>query len=225
MKSWCIPKITPLFLKRMEEILELYAQPYDEQRPLVCFDEKSYQLLAHTRAPRGMKAGKLRREDYEYKREGTRNLFIFSEPKAGQRHVLITKRRTKQDFAYAMRYLVDVLHPAAACIDVVMDNLNTHHYHSLVEFFGKAEADRIMSRLCFHFTPAHASWLNMAEIEIGVMVAQCLGQRLPDEWTLAQELIAWEKGSNAAQRKINWSFSIEKARKVFAQHYPANLSC
>src|SRR3990172_9755402 len=160
---------------------------------MVCFDEKSYQLLAHTRPPDEMKPGKLRHEDYEYKREGTRNLFVFSEPKRGQRHVLITKQRTKKDFAYVMRYLVDVLYPHADCIDVVMDNLNIHHYHSLVEFFGKQEADRIMSRLCFHFTPAHASWLNMAEIEIGVMVEQCLGRRLPDEWTLAQELMTWEK--------------------------------
>jgi hypothetical protein len=209
----------------MEIILQLYAQAYDEKHPMVCFDEKSYQLLAHTRAPRPMKASQLRREDHEYQREGTRNLFVLSEPKAGQRHVLITQRRTKQDFAYAMRYLVDVLYPDAACIDVVLDNLNTHHYHSRVEFFGKEEADRIMSRLCFHFTPPHASWLNMAEIEIGVMVEQCLGRRLPDEWTLAQELLAWEKDSNAAQRRINWSFSIEKAREVFAQHYPANLTC
>lgn len=203
----------------------LYAQPYHEKRPMVCFDEKSYQLLAHTRSPRDMKPGQIYREDYEYKREGTRNLFVFSEPKAGQRHVLITKQRTKKDFAYVMRYLVDVLYPDAECIDVVMDNLNIHHYHSLVEFFGKQEADRIMSRLCFHFTPAHASWLNMAEIEIGVMVEQCLGRRLPDEWTLAQELMTWEKESNATQRKINWSFTIEKAREVFAQHYPANLTC
>lgn len=225
MKSWCIPHITPLFLKRMESILNLYAQGYDEQRPMVCFDEKSYQLLAHTRRPRPMSPRKLRREDYEYKREGTRNLFVFSEPKAGQRHVLITKRRTKQDFAYAMRYLVDVLYPEAACIDVVMDNLNTHHYHSLVEFFGKVEADRIMSRLCFHFTPPHGSWLNMAEIEISVMMEQCLGRRLSDEWTLAQELIAWEQASNDAQRQINWTFTIDKAREVFAKHYPADLTC
>jgi len=192
---------------------------------MVCFDEKSYQLLAHKRPPEAIQLSKVRREDYEYERKGTRNLFVFSEPKAGKRHVLITKQRTKKDFAYAMRYLVDVLYPEADCIDVVMDNLNTHHYHSLVEFFGKQEADRIMKRLCFHFTPAHASWLNMAEIEIGVMVEQCLGRRLPDEWTLAQELLTWEEESNTVQRKINWSFTIEKAREVFARHYPANLTC
>jgi hypothetical protein len=209
----------------MEAILTLYAQSYDEKRPMVCFDEKSYQLLGHTRLPRLVRPGKLRQEDYEYQRAGTRNLFVFSEPKAGQRHVLITQQRTKQDFAYAMRYLVDVLYPDAVCIDVVMDNLNTHHYHSLVEFFGKAEADRIMSRLCFHFTPSHGSWLNMAEIEISVMMEQCLGRRLPSEWDLAQQLLAWEQDSNEAQRKINWTFTIEKAHEVFARHYTPDLSC
>lgn len=209
----------------MEAILRLYAEAYDEHRPMVCFDEKSYQLLAHKRTPRPMQADKVRREDYEYRRGGTRNLFVFSEPKAGQRHILITRRRTKQDFAYAMRYLVDECYPDATCIDVVMDNLNTHHYHSLVEFFGKVEADRIMSRLCFHFTPPHGSWLNMAEIEISVMMEQCLGRRLSDEWTLAQELITWERESNAAQRKINWTFTVDKAREVFTKHYPADLTC
>lgn len=137
--------------------------------------------------------------------------------------MLVTARRTKQHFAYAMRYLVDVLYPDADCIDVVMDNLNTHHYHSLVEFFGTAEADRIMARLCFHFTPAHGSWLNMAEIEIGILSTQCLDRRLPDEMTLATEIIAWEERRNAAQAKIHWSFSVDDARQVFKEHYPTTL--
>lgn len=209
----------------MEEILILYAQPYDEKRPMVCFDEKSQQLLAHIRPPQAMKAGKQRREDYEYKRNGTRNIFMFSEPKAGRRHVLVTKRRTKQDFAYAMRYLVDELYPDAVCIDVVLDNLNTHHYHSLVEFFGKQEADRIMTRLSFHYTPPHGSWLNMAEIEIGIMTEQCLKRRIADEWTLYRELISWEENRNSEERTINWTFTVDKARKVFAKHYTANLTC
>jgi len=209
----------------MEDILILYAQPYDEKRPMVCFDEKSQQLLAHTRPPQEMNGGKLRREDYEYKRNGTRNIFMFSEPKAGHRHVLVTKRRTKQDFAYAMRYLVDDLYPHVDCIDVVLDNLNTHHYHSLVEFFGKNEADRIMTRLCFHYTPSHGSWLNMAEIEIGVMTEQCLKRRISDEWTLVQELIAWEETRNHENRTIHWTFTVDKAREVFARHYTADLTC
>lgn len=209
----------------MEEILILYATPYDAKRPMVCFDEKSYQLLAHSRPPQPLKPGRVRHEDYEYKRRGTRNIFMFSEPKAGQRHSLVTRRRTKQDFAYAMRYLVDKLYPDADCIDVVLDNLNTHHYHSLVEFFGKPEADRIMNRLCFHYTPPHGSWLNMAEIEIGVMTQQCLKQRISDEWSLAQELIAWETTRNSEKRPIRWTFTVDKAREVFAKHYTANLSC
>jgi len=209
----------------MEDILILYAQPYDEKRPMVCFDEKSQQLLAHIRPPQPMKVGKLGREDYEYKRNGTRNIFMFSEPKAGYRHVLVTKRRTKQDFAFAMRYLVDELYPDVDCIDVVLDNLNTHHYHSLVEFFGKDEADRIMTRLSFHYTPPHGSWLNMAEIEIGVMTQQYLKRRISDEWTLYQGLIAWEETRNHEKRSIRWTFTVDKAREVFAKHYTADLTC
>ena len=148
---------------------------------------------------------------------------MFVEPKGGRRHVLVTKRRTKQDFAFAMRYLADVLYPEAECIDVVMDNLNTHHYHSLVEFFGKSEADRIMARLRFHFTPPHASWLNMAEIEISVLSKQCLSQRLPDEWTLATQIIAWEAQRNSSKAMIHWSFSVDDARYVFKDHYPTSL--
>jgi hypothetical protein len=209
----------------MEQILTLYQQAYDPQRPLICFDEKSVQLLAQIREALGPQPGQPRREDYEYKRKGTRNLFVFVEPKAGQRHVLITNRRTKRDFALAMRYLVDILYPEADIIDVVLDNLNTHHYHSLVEFFGKTEADRIMARLQFHFTPAHASWLNMAEIELSVMSQQCLNRRLPDEWTLAMELLAWEQISNAMERKINWSFTVDDAKRVFAEYYSVFLGC
>ena len=209
----------------MEAILTLYALPYDNKRPMVCFDEKSYQLLAHTRPPQPLKVERLRREDYEYKREGTRNIFMFSEPKAGQRHILITQRRTKQDFAYAMRYLVDELYPTVDSIDVVLDNLNTHHYHSLVEFFGKVEADRIMHRLCFHFTPPHGSWLNMAEIEIGIMTGQCLKRRIATEWTLARQLIVWEETRNSEKRPIQWTFTVDKARDVFAKYYTANLTC
>lgn len=204
----------------MEDILSLYAQPYNPQRPMICFDEKSYQLLGHTHPPIACQPGQVRREDHEYERHSTRNLFMFAEPKAGQRHVLVTRRRQKQDFAYAMRYLVDVLYPEADCIDVVMDNLNTHHYHALVEFFGKQEADRIMSRLCFHFTPVHASWLNMAEIELSVLSQQCLRRRLSDEWTLVPEIIAWETQRNLAKRRIHWAFSLQDAHTVFKDHYP-----
>ena len=208
----------------MEHILALYQHPYNPRRPLVCFDEKSVPLLAHTREPVGLRPGQVPRQDYQYQRQGTRNLFLFAEPKAGKRHVLVTNRRTKRDFALAMRYLVDVLYPQAEMIAVVLDNLNTHHYHSLVEFLGKTEADPIMARLEFHFTPAHASWLNMAEIEMSAMSQQCLNRRLADEWTLARELLAWEQTSNDIGRKINWSFTVDDAKRVFAEYYSVFLS-
>ena len=207
----------------MEHILDLYQRSCNPQRPLVCFDEKSVQLLVDIRATLGLQSGKVRRQDYEYKRNGTRNLFLFVEPFAGFRHVLVTKQRTKRDFAFAMRYLVDELFPNVDCVDIVMDNLNTHHYHSLVEFFGKTEADRIMSRLEFHFTPAHASWLNMAEIELSVLSEQCLSQRIPDEWNLGLEIVAWEKARNDCEAKIRWNFTVDEARQVFKVHYPTTF--
>jgi len=227
----------------MEYILELYQKPYDFKRPMVCFDEKSFQLLAHITNSLGLKPGRASRQDYtcaarqcrcEYKRNGTRNLFIFVEPKAGSRHVLVTHHRTKQDFAFAMRYLVDVIYPEAECIDVVMDNLNTHHYHSLVEFFGKQEADRItlaphasagVARLEFHYTPEHASWLNMAEIELSILSTQCLSRRIPNEWMLITEIVTWEVARNEKKAKIRWNFTVDEARKVFKDHYPTSLTC
>ena len=207
----------------MEAILSLYAQDYDPQRPTVCFDEKSVQLLADVRDPIAMTEGHERREDYEYQRNGIRNLFVFVDPQAGYRQVLVTQHRRKSDFASAMRYLVDVIYPDADRIDLVLDNLNTHHYHSLVEFFGKCEADRIMDRLCFHFTPTHGSWLNMAEIELSVLTTQCLKRRLPDEMTLTTEILAWEAQRNAIARPFNWSFTTEDARNVFKDSYSSLL--
>ena len=192
---------------------------------MVCFDEKSFQLLAHITGKLVLKPGRASRQDYEYKRKCTRNLFMFVEPKAGSRHVLVTNRRTKKDFAFAMRYLVDVIYPDAECIDVVMDNLNTHHYHSLVEFFGKQEADRIMHRLKFHHTPKHASWLNMAEIELSILSKQCLSRRIPSEWTLTTEIVTWEEARNEKKAKIRWNFTVDDAHNVFKEHYPTSLTC
>ena len=217
--------MTPEFIKRMEHILELYQKPYDSKRPMVCFDEKSFQLLAQITNQLALRPGHASRQDYEYKRVGTRNLFLFVEPKAGSRHVLVTNRRTKQDFAFAMRYLVDVIYPESERIDVVMDNLNTHHYHSLIEFFGKQEADRIMARLEFHYTPAHASWLNMAEIELSILSRQCLSRRMPSEWFLTTEIVTWEEARNERKAKIRWNFTVNDARKVFKEHYPTSLTC
>lgn len=210
----------------MEHLLELYHRPSDPKRRLVCFDEKSMQLLANLTVPLALQPGQALRQDYEYKRNGTRNLFVFVEPQVGFRQVLVTQRRTKLDFARVMRYLVDVIYPDPECIlDVVMDNLNTHHYHSLVETFGKQEADRIMQRLAFHYTPAHASWLNMAEIELSVLSKQCLSRRIPDEWTLTTEIIAWEEARNTKKASIRWNFTVDDARIVFKEHYPTSLTC
>ena len=228
----------------MEHILELYQKPYAPKRPMVCFDEKSFQLLAHISNRLGLKPRRASRQDYtcaarqcrcEYKRNGTRNLFMFVEPKIGSRHVLVTKRRTKQDFAYAMRYLVDVIYPDPECIiDLVSDNLNTHHYHSLVEFFGKQEADRItlaphasasVIRLEFHHTPKHASWLNMTEIELSILSKQCLSRRIPSEWILTTEIVTWEEARNEKKAKIRWNFTVDDARKIFKAYYPTSLTC
>ena len=210
----------------MEHILELYQKPYDSKPRTVCFDEKSFQLLAQITDQLALQPRRASRQDYEYKRNGTRNLFMFVEPKAGSRHVLVTNRRTKQDFAFAMRYLVDVIYPDVECIiDVVLDNLNTHNYHSLVEAFGKQEADRIMARLEFHHTPKHASWLNMAEIELSILSKQCLSRRIPSEWILMTEIIAWEEARNEKKAKIRWNFTVDDARKVFKEYYPTSLTC
>jgi hypothetical protein len=215
--------VTAEFLRKMEHILWLYTLPDDFLHPLVCFDEKSLQLLAQTRAVMGCKPGKAILQDHEYKRNGTRNLFMLVAPKRGERNVLVTNRRTKIDFAQVMRYLVDVIYPEAEYINLVMDNLNTHHYNSLVEAFGKQEADRIMSRLCFHFTPTHASWLNMAEVELSVLSGQCLSRRIADDWTLRLEIAAWENARNECKAQICWKFTTDDARKIFKQYYPTSL--
>lgn len=204
----------------MEAILDLYERPYEKARPLVCFDEKSVELHADVRVPFPMRRAQPKRRDYEYKRGGTRNVFLFVEPKAGKRHTLVTRRRTKEDWAKAMRYLVDELYPEATVIDVVLDNLNTHEYEVLIEIFGKAEADRIMGRLVFHYTPLHGSWLNMAEIELSVMARQCTNRRLGDAFRLATELVAWEQPRNQACVTIRWKFTTKDARRVFAKYYP-----
>lgn len=208
----------------MFDVLDLYERPYDPRHPKVCFDEKSKELHAEKRRPIRMRLGQPTKQDYEYKRNGTRNLFVFVEPQAGFRHVLITRRRTKLDFAYAMRYLVDVLYPKAEWIDVVLDCLNTHNEETLIVIFGKMEADRILSRIHFHHTPTHASWLNMAEIEIGVLETQCLDRRIPNEFSLAKEVVAWETRRNDKKAMIRWTFTKEKAEKLFCKYQSYSAS-
>lgn len=206
----------------------MYRRPYDPSRPVVCFDEKSLQLLADPvgRPAQPVRPGQPRRQDYEYVRHGTRNIFVWVEPKAGIRHTLVTLQRTKLEFAKAMRYLVDVLYPAPGVerIDLVLDNLNTHTTDTLIEIFGKPEADRILSRLAFHYTPLHASWTNIAEIEFSAMTTQCLDRRIPDEWSLASELVAWEQRRNQRAEPIRWSFTWKRARRMFITPEPSSTA-
>ncbi len=202
----------------MKDVLALYAQPYDPQRPTVCFDEQPVQLLADMHPTRPLMPGFASRRDYEYVRGGTRNVFLFIAPKVGQRHLLVTHRRTKEDFAKAMCYLVDELYPNVQVIDVVLDQLNTHNAESLIEIFGKAEADRLMARLVFHPTPIHASWLNIAEIDLSALTRQCLDRRIGDVWRLMMESLAWEYRRSALHKPIAWSFDWKRARRFLRDH-------
>jgi hypothetical protein len=204
----------------MEDVLGVYERPYDPLHPQVCFDEKSVQLIAETRQPLPARPGQPERYDYEYRRKGTANLFVFFQPLAGWRKVLITDRRTKIDFAECMRYLVDEVFPKAEGIVLVLDNLNTHTPASLYEAFEPAEAKRLLDRLEFHYTPKHGSWLNMVEIEIGVLSGQCLDRRIPDRETLASEIGAWERTRNERKATVNWQFSTADARVKLKCLYP-----
>ena len=208
------------FVAHMEDVLDLYAEPYDPQRPVVCFDETSTQLLGDVRPPIPTAPGQPRREDYEYRREGTRNLFLACEPLAGWRHVAVTARRTKEDFAHQMRWLVDEAYPEISVVRVVLDNLNTHRVASLYEAFPAAEARRIAKQLEFHYTPKHGGWLNMAEIEFSVLSRCCLKQRLPDEDMLRRETRALVRERNATQATINWRFNTQDARTKLHRLYP-----
>ncbi len=220
-KQWCIPKVDAEFVWRMEDVLDLYAEPYDPQRPRVCFDESPYQMVSEVRHPLPMQPGQPQRYDYEYRREGTRNLFMFVQPEAGWRHVKVTERRTKQDFAHCMKELVDIHFPEVKVVRVTLDNLNTHTPAALYEAFEPAEARRILRKLEFHFTPKHGSWLNMAEIEFSVLGGQCLGQRIGDEGTLKSEIAAWEDRRNEQRSTINWQFTVPNAREKLGRLYPS----
>lgn len=215
-----IPSVGAEFVWRMEDVLDVYARPYDPKRPVVCFDEMLVQLIAETRKPLPPRPGQPERFDYEYRRNGTRNLFFFFQPLAGWRHVLIAEHRTKVDYAHAMRYLVDDLFPEADVVIVVQDNLNTHTPAALYEAFEPAEAKRILDRLEFHYTPKHGSWLNMVEIELSVLCEQCLDDRIPDDETLQRKVKAWEAARNERRATVNWRFSTSDARVKLARLYP-----
>ena len=204
----------------MEDVLSVYTRPYDERFPQVCLDEKSKQLVGEVREPLPLSPGRPARYDYEYEREGTANLFIVSEPLAGWRHISVTERRTKLDWAHCVKELVDLHYPEAEKIVLVLDNLNTHTPAALYEAFVPAEARRIARKLEIHYTPKHGSWLNMAEIELSVLARQCLDQRIPDQETLAEEVSAWEAERNVAESSIDWRFTSADARIKLKHLYP-----
>jgi len=219
-KMWCIPKVDAEFVARMEDVLDLYTEPADESRPVVCFDETPRQLIGESRVPVVPKPGRPARFDYEYVRNGTANVFMFVDAHRPWRHAKVTDRRTSSDFAECMRDLVDQHYPESEVIRVVMDNLSTHTPAALYETFKPAEARRVLRRLEFHYTPKHASWLNMVEIEIGVMVSQCLDRRIPTKAKLVSEVNAWNRRRNREKARIKWLFTVERAREKLGRTYP-----
>lgn len=221
-KQWCIGHINGEFLARMEDVLDLYEEPYDPQRPVVCFDERSCQLLEHMVEPIAMKQGSARKEDYHYKRKGTANILMACEPLAGKRITQTTEQRTKQDYACFMKYLAD-RYPEAEVIRLVQDNLNTHTPGSFYESFDAQTARELTKRFEYHYTPKKASWLNMAEIELSVMGKQCLDRRIPDQLILAREVGCWEKQRNEERAKIRWRFTKDDARRKLKRHYDTML--
>lgn len=203
----------------MEDVLDLYEEPYNPKQPVVCFDERPFQLIGEVRNPLPAKPGRLRKYDYEYQRNGTCNIFSFFQPLMGWRHVEVTDRRTKLDFASCMKALTDEYFPEAETIKVVLDNLNTHTPASLYEAYKPEEASRISKKLKFHYTPRHGSWLNMVEIEIAVLSGQCLDRRIPDQATLKREIAAWEKKRNEQKAMVNWRFTTKDARVKLKKLY------
>ncbi|WP_237050560.1 IS630 family transposase [Microvirga ossetica] len=219
-KKWCVPKVNGESVARMEDVLDLYAETPDPNRPVVCFDESPTQLIGEVRQPIAAEPGQVKRYDDEYRRHGTLNLFVLLDAPSAWRKVTVSERRTAVDFAACMRDLVDVDFPQAERIRVVMDNLSTHTPGSLYEAFPAPEAHRILRRLEFHFTPKHASWLNMAEIEIGVLKGQCLARRIDNRRRLEREIAAWERQRNAAGARIHWMFPTDTARTKMGRAYP-----
>jgi transposase len=196
----------------MEDVLDLYEEEYDGRYPVICFDEKPFQMLGDTRVSIPAQKGRIKRVDYEYKREGTCNLFVFLEPLKGWRHVKVTERRTKHDFAACMKELVDEHFPEAERIRLVMDNLNTHTMGALYEVYPPEEARRIIRKIEVHYTPKHGSWLNMAEIEISALSRECLGRRIPSQELLQKETNACIKRRNDKKTTVGWGFFSKDAR-------------
>jgi hypothetical protein len=217
---WCVPEADAEYVARMEDVLDQYEQPYDPQRPLVCYDEGFKQLIEETRQGVPAKPGQVERYDYEYKRNGVRNLNMAFEPLVGKRFVRITERHTSQDFAHCMKWLVDELHPEADVIRVVLDNLGPHKPAALYETYLPEEARRIVKKLEFHYTPKHGSWLNMAEIELSVY-SRSLKRHIPTGEMLVKEVQALTNERNTSLTKVDWQFFTVDARIKLKQLYPS----
>jgi hypothetical protein len=216
---WCIGRITAEYRERMYDLLGIYARSYNAQEPVICVDEKSKQLLRQTHSPLPSQPGRCAKEDYEYKRAGTRNIFVAVEPKGGRRLVEVTLRRAKSDFVSFVQHLVEEAYATAVTVHLVLDNLNTHFRQTFVDVLGEAAAAVLLRRVEFHYTPKHASWLNMAEIEIGIMDRQCTGQRLASAELLQTEVQCWQQQRNAESRRIEWKFTRQDADRKLCRHY------
>jgi transposase len=221
---WCIPHVDGEYVARMEDVLDLYAEVPDPKRPVICFDESPTQLIGEARQPIPAEPGQIERYDCEYKRNGTVNLFVFLDAHRPWRKVKVTDRRAAEDFATCMRELSDVHFPAAERIRVVLDNLSTHSAGALYQAFPASEARRVLRRLEFHYVPKHASWLNMVEVEIGVLRGQCLDRRIATQRRLVSEIAAWERQRNASGSRIKWMFTTEKARAKMGRAYPESAT-
>lgn len=216
---WCIGQLTAAYRARMYDVIDLYHRPYNPEEPVVCVDEKSKQLLSDTRAPIACKPGAVSKQDYEYERRGTRNLFVAVEPLAGWRQVVVTEHRKKPDFVRFIRQLLQGRYRQAKKVHIVLDNLNTHFAKGFIEVLGQKRADKLLRRIEFHYTPAHGSWLNMAEIEIGILDKQCLDRRIPTAEKMIAEVKAWTNKRNRQRKTIDWSFTKEKADEKLKKYY------
>nr|MDP2192485.1 IS630 family transposase [Rhodoferax sp.] len=222
---WCIGALTQEYRARMYALLELYARPMSRAEPVICIDEKSLQLIGHSRVALPMASHNPTKQDYEYVRNGTTNLFVAVEPKAGQRVVSVTERRGKIDFVAFINELLTGAYAKARRIHLVLDNLNTHFRKCFDDVLGKCAAAKLLRRVQFHYTPKHASWLNMAEIEIGILSRQCLDRRIASRELLESEVDAWQQARNKEKRTIEWNFTRQDADRKLGRHYVSKLAC
>ena len=222
---WCIGALTQEYRARMYALLELYARPMSRAEPVICIDEKGLQLIGHSRVPLPMASHNPTKQDYEYVRNGTTNLFVAVEPKAGQRIVSVTERRGKIDFVAFINGLLTGAYAKARRVHLVLDNLNTHFRKCFDDVLGKRAAAKLLCRVQFHYTPKHASWLNMAEIEIGILSRQCLDRRIASRELLESEVDAWQQARNKEKRAIEWNFTRQDADRKLGQHYVSKLAC